>query len=172
MDDRVLASILKAAIGTTASVSVTQVPGGVRHFRSYASAGALYPCSVYVVRPDKPAALYDPVDHVLRMATDETVNFSALEAGRWAAPACVFIIVADLSLIQDKYGPRGYRFALLEAGAIGQNLCLAATALSCPSLVYGSYFDAEIERVLGFDGLSRVVLSTVLAGAPTSNPGD
>lgn len=57
-----------------------------------------------------------------------------------------------------KYGVRGYRFVLLEAGHAMQNLCLAAAALDCPALPLGGFFDSEIDQVLGIDGLNEASL--------------
>ena len=63
-----------------------------------------------------------------------------------------------------KYGLRGYRFALLEAGHAAQNLLLAATALRVPALPLGGFFDARVEALLGIDGVDESVLYGIALG--------
>ena len=44
-----------------------------------------------------------------------------------------------------KYGLRGYRFALLEAGHVMQNAVLAAAALALPALPVGGFYDRRLD---------------------------
>jgi SagB-type dehydrogenase family enzyme len=139
--------------------------------RAYPSAGSLYPCEVYLwpvateglaPRPYR----YDAARHALVDYGRPDGDFRAVERCTDTDPQAVAIIVTGvLDRTVPKYGLRGYRFALLEAGHIGQSLVLAATALGLPSLVYGSYFENELAARLGVDGLNEVVLSVVLIGA-------
>jgi SagB-type dehydrogenase family enzyme len=57
-----------------------------------------------------------------------------------------------------KYGLRGYRFALLEAGHLGQNLLLAATALELASLPVGGVYDRRVDEFLSIDGVNESVV--------------
>jgi len=139
--------------------------------RSYPSAGALYPCEVYLW-PVATAGLaprpyrYDAARHALVDYGRPDGDFRAVERCADTDPQAMAVIVTGvLDRSVAKYGLRGYRFALLEAGHIGQNLVLAATALGLPSLVYGSYYENELAARLGVDGLNEVVLSVVLIGA-------
>ena len=55
---------------------------------------------------------------------------------------------------QDKYGPRGYRYMLLEAGHAAQTLCLSATELGCATLCLGGFEPSAIgehHRILAPD---------------------
>ncbi len=144
--------------------------------RPYPSAGALYPCELFVVlggegsynnRPLR----YDPCLHALIDFGAGVRDFRSveMEAAGIAPPPCAIVITGQLERSMAKYGPRGYKFALLEAGHIAQNLILAATALDLTSLVSGSYYDLELEQWLGLDGRNDVVLSLVLLGG-RSNP--
>jgi SagB-type dehydrogenase family enzyme len=54
-----------------------------------------------------------------------------------------------------KYGNRGYRFVLLEAGHVGQNINLAAAGLDLGCVNIGGYFDGQIDALLGIDGLTH-----------------
>ena len=114
-------------------------------FRSYPSGGGLFPVELYIVPlavPELPpcVAHYLPRSHALELVrrTIRPDEFSsALIRGpaiENAAFAVILTGVLQRSLL--KYGARGYRFALLEAGHAGQNLCLAATASGFGSLLW------------------------------------
>ena len=63
-----------------------------------------------------------------------------------------------------KYGDRGYRFVLLEAGHLAQNACLAAAALGLAAAPIGGYFDRDVDRQLRLDGLSESSVYALLLG--------
>lgn len=48
----------------------------------------------------------------------------------------------------QKYGSRGTRYAMIEAGHIGQNLFLQAEALGLRAGIVGAFRDQDIARVL------------------------
>lgn len=146
-------------------------PGVTFGLRPYPSPGALYPCELYVWTArveglDGLVYRYDPAAHALvDVASAAGGNFSTVEAGSdKEPPACALTITCVPARVTDKYGVRGFRFALLEAGHLGQNLSLAAQALALRSLVYGSYYDAELERALGIDGCDEMIASVLLIG--------
>jgi SagB-type dehydrogenase family enzyme len=65
-----------------------------------------------------------------------------------------------------KYGARGYRFTLLEAGHVIQNALLAAADLDLAALPLGGFHDVLLDRMVGVDGLDEATLhAVVLAGA-------
>jgi SagB-type dehydrogenase family enzyme len=68
------------------------------------------------------------------------------------------------SSIPSKYGLRGYRFALLEAGHVGQNLVLAATGLGLGAVPLGGYYDRPTDELLGLDGVNESTLYLVAVG--------
>ncbi len=147
--------------------------------RPYPSGGALYPCEVYLW-PVADAELasrpyrYDARAHALVDYGRPDGDFREVErCAPSDRPACAAIITAVLDRSVAKYGLRGYRFSVLEAGHIGQNLTLSATALGLPTLVSGSYYENELERRLGLNGLDEVVLSVVMIGAGmTAHPAE
>jgi SagB-type dehydrogenase family enzyme len=57
-----------------------------------------------------------------------------------------------------KYGERSYRFLLLEAGHVGQNLCLSACALDLGGVVLGGFMDDDVNQVIGVDGVSEMAI--------------
>ena len=49
--------------------------------------------------------------------------------------------------VNDRF-QRGYRYVWLDAGHLGQNLYLVATALGLGPVGVGGFFDAELSRLL------------------------
>ena len=50
-----------------------------------------------------------------------------------------------------KYRDRGYRYALIEAGHIGQNIGLACAAVGLGSCAIGGFLDIELAQLLKLD---------------------
>ena len=63
-----------------------------------------------------------------------------------------------------KYGMRGYRYLLLEAGHAAQNLGLAATAAGLGTLCIGGFRDHLVNRLFGLDERQAVALYAVAVG--------
>jgi SagB-type dehydrogenase family enzyme len=62
--------------------------------------------------------------------------------------ALLWIIVGDYDRVAAKYGERGHRFLLLEAGHLMQNLCVLSSSLGASTIPLGGFFEEEIARVL------------------------
>lgn len=162
---RNLAALLEAGYGATGS-GRRVVPSG----------GALYPLELYpvVLRVDGLDAAvfhFDPPRHVVELV--QVVNVATeLEAtcpfpGLLADAAAVVFVTAVFWRSRFKYGLRGYRFALLEAGHVIQNVLLTATELGVQALPLGGFYDARVERLLCVDGVDEsVVYAVVLGGDP------
>lgn len=70
----------------------------------------------------------------------------------WVAEAAVITVLSfagGRSL--TKYGDRGYRYALLEAGHTMQNLNLAVSALGLGCVNLGGFYDDELAVLAGID---------------------
>lgn len=171
-----LSTLLHYAVSTNRSEEIAQVPGLAQHFSPYPSAGALYPCEVYVALAAVEGVLpgvyrYHAVNHTLspcRSGDNGGSDFISAETsyGQDAAPpACAFIITSVFQRSVRKYGPRGYRLAIIEAGHILQNLSLLATALDLASLVSASIYESEVEALIDVDGVSEAVLACFLCGS-------
>jgi SagB-type dehydrogenase family enzyme len=78
---------------------------------------------------------------------------------------CIIILTAQLDGAITIYGPRGYRYLLLEAGHIGQNLGLAASALGLGSLCVGGFDDVKLGGLIGIDFNSTITVYCVCIGA-------
>jgi SagB-type dehydrogenase family enzyme len=70
-----------------------------------------------------------------------------------------------------KYGKRGVRFMLLEAGMIAFAANLAGTALGYGTLDYQSYLDNVVERYLKISYRPDQVLHVLLMGWPVETGG-
>lgn len=148
-----------------------------RPFRAVPSGGGLYPLEIYLYahRVDGLArGLYhfDPEDltlDVLRLG-DEAGQIAAFmvqpELFRQAA-ATLFVSAVFVRSI-FKYGDRGYRFALLEAGHLAQNVLLTAAELGLAAVSIGGYLDRPADRHLRLDGLTESIVYLVHLGQPIS----
>jgi SagB-type dehydrogenase family enzyme len=77
--------------------------------------------------------------------------------------ACLLVLVGDLGRVEAKYGARGIRFLLIEAGHLAQNLCLLSHSLDLDTLPLGGFFEQEIARHLALPA-SDAVLYLLLCG--------
>ena len=82
-----------------------------------------------------------------------------------ASAAAVILVTAVFERTTFKYAERGYRFALIEAGHVAQNIDLIATALRLPTVNLGGFFDRELEALLDIDGVEHSVVYAVAIGS-------
>ena len=61
----------------------------------------------------------------------------------------IFFLSAIFNRSQKKYGPRGYRYILFEAGHVAQNLCLVAAEFNLGSFMHGRFLRLTSEQVHG-----------------------
>jgi SagB-type dehydrogenase family enzyme len=76
----------------------------------------------------------------------------------------LILVAAIFGRARFKYGLRGYRFALLEAGHVAQNLLLAAAALGLAAVPLGAFYDRRTDEFLRLDGVNESTLYTVALG--------
>jgi SagB-type dehydrogenase family enzyme len=147
--------------------------GDPYRLRAAPSAGALYVGEVYVVARrveglDAGVYYYDVGRHALvRVGKDARLEANAIDdpdAERAPALVCVTNV---FERYERRYANRGYRYALIDTGHIGENLRLAAISASVPISSPGRYHDEAIERLLGVDGREEAVCAVhVLGGGP------
>ncbi len=168
-----LATLLRGAYGIS---TIGTVPDGVTaQFRNVPSAGGLFPLEIYVAT-QRVTGIPDGIHHyALRPHFLELVREGSLITARQSAllvdpfvrdANLVIFIAAIFARTQKKYGPRGYRYILLEAGHVAQNLCLLATEQGLGTLCIGGFVDSEINHLLGLDGLREAVVYGVGIGYP------
>ena len=76
----------------------------------------------------------------------------------WLANAGVhFLFLADLDLLERAWGPRGYRYAMMTAGRLGQRLYVEATAMGLGCCGIGALYDEEAREWLGLNESSRLL---------------
>ena len=78
--------------------------------------------------------------------------------------AALVVVTAVFWRSRIKYGLRGYRFALLEAGHLVQTIQLAATDLGLSALPVGGFFDRRLDELVGADGLDEAAVYAVALG--------
>jgi len=159
-----LARLLFAAQG------ITQAEGGLR---AAPSAGALYPVEVYAVVhavDGLESGIYHYLVHEHALETRQSGDFrSALaEAGLGQAHLSQANVAFVLSTVPErtrwKYRERTERYLLLEVGHIGQNLCLAATSMGLGACPVGAFWDDELNRLLGLDGVTETAQYIIAVG--------
>jgi SagB-type dehydrogenase family enzyme len=171
-----LATIARAAAGITGVARAgadVEIP-----LRSAPSAGGLYPIEFHIAAlriDDLPRRSYQyDARRDLLWETGPEATVEAL-LGAVAAPeeivttsdACaVILLVARPWRSMRKYGPRGMRHVLHEAGAIAEHANLTAAALGIGSVDFASFFDDEVHEALGLDGLYRALVHALVLGVP------
>lgn len=146
--------------------------GRIMH-RAQPSGGERYPIEVYplVLRGEgdlKPGLYhYNVKMHALDVLWQkdflkEIENFFTYE---WVQQAsCVFLMTSVFHRNQIKYGERGYRYILIEAGHIGQNLYLVSEALNLKCRALGGTRDETIENLLDIDGINESLVYAIVVG--------
>jgi len=78
--------------------------------------------------------------------------------------AVVFLWAAVVGRMTWKFGARGHRYLLLDAGHICQNLYLACGSIGCGTCAIGSFDDEEVNAALGFDGAEQMLVYAASVG--------
>jgi SagB-type dehydrogenase family enzyme len=172
-----VATLLHAGYGVVEWLP-TPSPSEPQGRRAVPSGGALYPLELYVLplRVDglQPALHhYDATTHRLaRLPHALDPREISVDTDAHAAAAAIVFVAAVFWRSRFKYGVRAYRFTLLEAGHVCQNVLLAAAALGLGSVVVGGFYDAIVDEALGLDGLHDSTLVTVCVGRPAAGEGE
>ena len=143
-------------------------------FRSIASAGALYPCELYVACPgvaglaagiyhydvSKPAlVLIRSGNPMLELGGDNKAS---------GTPMLTILISVIFFRSSWKYRDRAYRYHLLDSGHLLENLLLALRAFSFAYELNIDFDDHRVNEMLGVDPLCEGCLA--LVKVPLSNP--
>jgi SagB-type dehydrogenase family enzyme len=130
---------------------------GSGYERPSPSAGGLYPLELYVAAQavdglEDGVHHYDARAHELELVRPGAVHEALVDLtmgqGLCRDANLVFVVTVILARTQYNYGQRGYRYALLDAGHLGQNLYLVATALGLGPAGIGGFFDGELNALL------------------------
>lgn len=129
---------------------------GAAGLRTAPSAKAVYPLRLDVIAAeveDVAAGVYryDPEAHrlTLRFRGDLREQLVAAAGGQEVialAPVVVLMSAVYRGMLRE-FGERGTRLSHIEAGHIGQNLCLEATSLGLGCLTMGAFDDALFKKL-------------------------
>jgi SagB-type dehydrogenase family enzyme len=116
------------------------------------SAGGLQALELYLVRFGDGAFHYDRAGHHLsRLGGADRADWRTrvpsldlVEGG-----SLLWLIVGNVERVEPKYGARGLRFLLLEAGHLMQNLCLVSASLKRATVPLGAFFERDVAAALG-----------------------
>jgi SagB-type dehydrogenase family enzyme len=163
-----LSTIIKMSAGVTCDNKLTEYP---RPFRAYPSGGALYPVDIFILAHKVEGlqrAVYalDPVNDALvpwiqdAKSCDQILD--AIVHREIALGLTIFVILlGSFERSTFKYGERGYRMTLLEAGHLSQNVILSAVSISRSAIPVAGLFDREVEQILGVDGVIQSIVGAV-----------
>lgn len=167
-----LGKVLFMSYGITRDNAGTNFP---RPFRTIPSGGALYPLDIYIYASrvdelDTGLYHYNPEKHsldVLRKADEARQLAKFFVQGDLALKAAAILFVAaTFPRTIFKYGDRGYRFVLLEAGHLAQNANLTAQEMNLATTNVGGYTDRDVDRYLGLDGVTESTVYLLFLGHP------
>lgn len=164
------AAICWACSGTSGAAKVS---GRDVSLRTIPSAGARYPCNVHVIvrsvsELEGGVYYYNPLDHcvVRHRRGIASSAFQDIFLGQEVAvsSSLVFVITISLSRARHKYGERGFRYALLEAGHIGQNISLVAEYFGLSACGIGGYCDQTLQSECGIARNSERIAYPICVG--------
>ncbi|MGL4992145.1 MAG: SagB family peptide dehydrogenase [Sarcina sp.] len=140
----------------------------IKNTRTVPSGGALYPCELYLISLNSDLGRgiyhYRPSLNCLESISNDIPNLDQylMMTKGFENTSIIFLISGILERISFKYGDRGYRYMLFEAGAISQNISLMSTNLNLVSTWFGGTADIVIEKMLNIDGINESLINCVL----------
>lgn len=144
-----LARLLFCGVGIT---------GSPEYKRAAPSAGGLTPIEVYPVINNVEGLEgglyhYDGIGHRLHILRQEDLRGgiakACLDQDFLSEAGVVLVLSAVHRRTRWKYGERAYRYVLLDAGHVAQNIQLEAISLGLSACAVGAFFDEELNRLLG-----------------------
>jgi SagB-type dehydrogenase family enzyme len=94
----------------------------------------------------------------LSPAVGEQVYKACLKQSHVQTSAVSFFWAAIAERMLWRYVERGYRYLLLDAGHICQNLYLAASLVGCGTSSIASFIDDDLNRLMGLDGEKHFIV--------------
>ena len=143
------------------------------HFRTVASAGALYPTEIYLATGEidglEPALYhFSPADLKLRrLRSGDWRSFIAAGAGDRPGlrdAAAIVLLTSIFWRSTWKYRARAYRYCCWDGGMVLANLTAAATAEQIAVSLVTAFVDENLELLLGVDGRREGVLALATLG--------
>lgn len=151
-----------------------EIDGEWTYDRPAPSAGGRYPLELYIAAQrvtglEDGLYHYDARAHELELRRSGAVHdaLASMTIGQdmLRTANLVVCITAVRERTMWKYGQRGYRYVWLDAGHVGQNLYLVATALGLGAVAIGGFFDSELQRLLDLPE-DELVMYVLCVGHP------
>ena len=170
-----LSTILSVGNGVEGVVHL----GAKEHLeRPMPSGGGLYPLEFYVIVRQVESLTpgiyhYAPLMHELEQLklvelSNSFISQLFMDQSYLTGAGAILLITAVLERSMHKYGDRGYRYILLEAGHAAQNMCLAVTSLDLGALPVGGFFDSYVAKLLELNQEHEAILYALAFGRPTT----
>lgn len=142
--------------------------------RPVPSGGGLYPLELYVLAQrvrhlDGGVYHYVPLGHRLEVVRPDALPAHLSSEMFLGQPylvqaAAIIVITAVVERSLWKYDDRGYRYLVLEAGHVAQNINLCVAGLGLAALNLGGFFDEDMIALLKLDPDHEIVLYGVALG--------
>jgi len=141
--------------------------------RTVPSGGARHPFDTYLIvnRVDGLDAgfyRYIALEHKLAFlkAGDQADQLNQKAVPQFHVKDCAVSFWWAVDTIRStwRYSTRGYRYFMIDAGHVCQNLTLAAEALNCGVCAIGSFDDQAMNQFFGLDGKERFILYGATVG--------
>ena len=149
---------------------------GEVHFRAAASAGGLYPVETYVVCRDI-EGLEAGVYHFgpdtflltrLRPGDYRRVLGQAASDSSVASAPLTVVFTTVFWRSSWKYRARGYRYCFWDNGTVAANLLAGTASAGLPARVVNAFVDAQVDELLGIDGVGEASTCLVAVGPGAS----
>lgn len=157
LDVKKLSRILHLTYGITARSG--QGPDAF-FFRSVPSAGALYPCEVYVAVQDVSGVEDGLYHHDLARNRLVRLRFGRFlpSTGAWGA---AFFITTLFYRSSWKYRDRAYRYCLLDAGHLVENALLVLKSEGLEPHLFDLFADKDVNAFLGVDPQKEACVAVI-----------
>lgn len=163
---------LSALLWATQGITRTE---GTTHLRTTPSAGALYPIETYlycraVDGLEKGFYHYRPhtfdLEFLIRGDFSRRLASAALSQSMAAEAQVTFVWSALVKRSVWKYRERAYRYVFVDVGHVAQNLYLAGAASGLGVCAIGAFYDDEMNKLIGLDGIEETVIYLACVGVP------
>lgn len=142
--------------------------------RPYPSGGGWYPVEIYVISfgietCENSVLHYESDTHVLRRLWEVPQSMRDIHTiidKQASTPSALIVLTSVWNRNEPTYKRFAYILALLEAGHLGQNLCLVAEALSLGICPLGGFNDEKIIELLDIDERYEQPVYVLALGLP------
>ena len=94
----------------------------------------------------------------------EPLRHACLGQRKAARAAAAFLVAGNLAAAVARDGEHSYRDLLIEAGAVGERIYLAAEAIRLTARNLAAFLDDRLNGLVGLDGRDRAVLHLTVLG--------